>query len=195
MPVESEVEKASLVFSLSSRHSKHDALLYHLIDVEWSVFGTLTWKGGYRRLPTWNAEKLRRADFGLLKLNTCRLLNIRPKNIAYYHAMEYGAGESHFHFLIARKGIERHDSATVANTMQTLWNDNLKRAANKKAGLGRAKIEPFDTARQLSGVAYCLKHEYDETGIRLDRQDFISPTLEKHLVGANNRKCEQAKLN
>jgi hypothetical protein len=183
MPVESAVQKAALVDYLSPKNSKHDALLYHLADVEWSVFGTLTWDNWYRRLPAVNAEKLRRADFGLLKLNTCRLLNIRPKNLAYYHAMERGAGECHFHFLIARKGIERHDPATVANMMQTLWNDNLKREANRKAGLGRAKIEPFDSARQSSGVAYCLKREFDESGNQLERQDYISPKLFKHLGG------------
>ena len=94
-----------------------------------------------------------------------------------------GAGECHFHFLIARKGIERHDPATVATTMQTLWNDNLKREVNREAGLGRAKIEPFDFARQLSGVAYCLKREFDESGKQRDRQDYISPKLFKHLGG------------
>ena len=74
----------------------------------------------------------------------------------------------HYNFLVARHGTKNTPPELLAATMQDYW--------SKKHGL--ALIEPFDVNRQLEGVRYQSKQEFDASGNPLWHPEFISPVLQ-----------------
>jgi hypothetical protein len=142
--------------------SKVHPIVYSLLNIEWSIFGSLTWENPEYRRDTPASERLRFKDFNLLIRRTCQLLPLDKDKIEFYVTSERGDScECHIHFLIARNGLEDISVDTVCLTQKYLWASNLQLTANyfesnRTLGgfRGVAKIEPFDQKRHIEGVCY-----------------------------------------
>lgn len=161
--------------------------LYHLLSIEWATFGTLTWRFEFRRKPTFKAEGFRRWDFRRL-LNVARQrLKVRWKKLAYLHATEFGtADECHFHFLMAREGLECAPEL-VAGTLREIWTGALFDQQNHRHVGGTAVIEPFDPSLHWQGASYCMKREFDRWGQPRERFQFMSLPLIKLIQNGRNQ--------
>lgn len=154
--------------------------LYRFDDVNWSIFGSLTWEFLSRRKDNDLARWQRKKDFNGLMNSMCARYKLRRNKLAYYEATEYGkAGEMHCHFLIASEGLERIPAEHCAKTLENLWVNELKPFDSDKFGIGTAVVKPYDRAKENPGVQYCLKVEKDEFGTERERHDFPSPALMK----------------
>lgn len=163
--------------------------------VEWAIFGSLSWGADVAKRPSlgrewfpyqrhrdnrrkeW-AEWHREQDFRRLMHETCKLFRIQGRKLAYYRALEFGTNDQcHYHFLVAKTGIERVSQQIFANAMQDLWQNKLKPFDSSVPGMGRAVILPYDNARELRGVKYCLELERDNRGELRERIDYPSKAL------------------
>src|ERR1700733_5156843 len=144
-------------------------IVYSLLNIEWSVFGSLTWEHPEYRKDTQTSERLRFKDFNLLIRRTCQLLHLDKDAIQFYVTSERGDScECHLHFLIARNGLRGVPVTKVCLTQNYLWASNLQLTTKAiesnrtlKGFRGVAKIEPFDQKRQVEGVCYVCKREID----------------------------------
>jgi len=117
-----ELSQDSLVRGLLLYGQRLNAYAFHLARVEWSVFGTLTWRDDARTRDTRASEQLRSGDFHWLIGMTCGRLSLRPRNLAIYRKTEWGlAKRGHCNFLIGRRGTEKTTPLQLANTLQDLW--------------------------------------------------------------------------
>jgi hypothetical protein len=145
---------------------KYHSYLYSLKDVEWFIFGSLTWADPIKREDNDEARNLRKDDLKRLFYLSARTMGLRSRVFRFYHATEWNAAhDCHKHFLIARKGLERVEAKELCDTMQNIW----------QADVGQSLIVPFDP--RLGGVAYCLKKEYDDKGTERERYDCVSDRL------------------
>lgn len=159
----------------------------HLIDIEWAIFGGLTWADESYRWGTLKAHRNRLKSFHHFCKRVCKALNIQYRHLLFYFRSEPNdAGDWHSHFLIGAKGIEPATPAQLAEALQRTWTEQFKQ--------GVAEIEPFDPNRQLEGVSYVCKVIRDEIGNEIDMPFAFSKALEKlvkdrHVVnptGLNN---------
>lgn len=154
-----EHKKKLLELCIDSNGRKREVLpdSVTLIELEFAIFGGLSWKSEYGRRDTYAAHKTRLKDFNRLCKTSCKKLNIRFRNVPFYFLDEPSrAGEWHVHFLIAAKGIGTVSPADLAATLQTVWTERFCK--------GTAKIEPFDPKRQFEGVSYVCKISRDDWG-------------------------------
>jgi hypothetical protein len=141
---------------------------YHLAKIGWAVFGTASWMNDSATAYSEAAEQIRQRDFHRFIWHTCNRLNLRPRNLAIYGKTEWGGGmRGHYNFLVARHGTKDTPTELLAATMQDFWSNQH----------GLCKIEPFDVNRQLEGVRYQSKQEFDASGNPLWHPEFISPVL------------------
>jgi hypothetical protein len=133
---------------------------FHLEAIEWAIFGSYTWSSESRRNE--RAEWYRQDDFKHLFNQAARYYKIRGKDFAFYRAMEFGAGECHYHFLVAKAGINHISPIDFSTYLKDGWRH------------GRSHVVPYDQAEGLRGVQYCLKLERDSTGRLRDRIDYPS---------------------
>lgn len=99
-----------------------------LIDMEWAVFGGLSWANEFCRTDSRAAQRIRFQDFRSLYKIAYQPLSIRFFSILFYFRSEPSpAGEWHSHFLIAAKGIEPVRPDVLASTLQNLWTEKFKR--------------------------------------------------------------------
>lgn len=132
-----------------------------LIDIEWAIFGGLTWADESYRWGTLKAHKKRLKSFNHFCKHVCNALNIRYRYLLFYFRSEpNGASDWHCHFFIGAKGIEPVTPTELAQALQECWTERLKQ--------GVAEIEPFDLNRQPEGVSYVCKVIRDETGNEVD---------------------------
>jgi hypothetical protein len=173
------------VMPLPFNPKSHHPMLYHLKDIEWSIWGTLTWKDWYRRLSGPDAEKTRHIDFIQLLQKTRADVGLRGKDICFYHATEFGkSGENHLHFLALNRKPLLASNELFAERMQSIWNkdfalfDHLK----KTGGAGMAVIAHYDKQKENPAASYCFKREFDEHGNEQERYDHMSKNLFKMLL-------------
>jgi len=170
------VQKDSLVDMLLRYPSTNNPIAYHLAQVNWSIFGTLTWQVDSRSINTATAKTLRMNDFRWLMLNACAILRIKTKRLAFYRKTEWGGGDrAHYNFLIAKDGLPADVTAkTLADTLSRVW-----RQPSGHRGL--CEIEPFDNETHLQGVLYQCKYEFDATSSQFECDEYRSPALSKIL--------------
>ena len=68
-----------------------------------------------------------------------------------------------------------------------LWRDEFRPAGDLDNGVGLAEVKPYEEAKGSSGVAYCLKREFDEVGRNRERYDFLSPKLKKIIRAVSDQ--------
>ena len=158
---------------------KHHPYLYHFRDVDWAIFGSVTWSRPARRCPySARAGQCRRKDIEGVLYRTCVDLDLRKEHLAYYWATEFGAaGECHMHFLVASDGLGDVAPAEFARVFTEMWTRDFRSLGCQKPGVGTAVVKPYDQAYEDRGAAYCLKREYDDSGRERERFDFLSPRL------------------
>jgi hypothetical protein len=107
----------------------------------------------------------------------CIRYELRFKSLAFYRATEFGKSmQPHFHFLIARDGVEHLSAIQSSLVLKNLWERNLAPCDCRVRGIGTADIRPYEHSLALR---YCLKREYDASGNELYKDDFVSPRLLK----------------
>jgi hypothetical protein len=175
---------SNTVVNTSITYNKYHPYLYSLNRINnWFLFGSLTWERQSRRNHSYAAEYRRRIDFNYLMALFCIRYKIRRKALAFYKATEYGAaGEPHYHFLITKNACEHVSPDECATALTNAWRYTLKPYDYDHYGIGTAAIVPYEDSKDLPGVQYCLKREYNEFGIEWDRDDFLSPRLMKILI-------------
>lgn len=150
-----------------------NAYAYHLAQIEWAVFGVLTWMDDARTYRTIAACNRRSQDFNRLVGMTCGRLKLRPRHLAIYRKTEWGQGQrAHCHFLVGRHGAESVAPSRLAEAMTDLWTNGPQRR-------GTATIEPFKPEGLLRGVTYQSKLESDSFGNPLLPDDYFSPALNR----------------
>jgi len=143
--------------------------------VEWFLFGSLTWKFESRRALTDRAEFNRQRDFRSLLTVFCIKHRLRYKSLAFYRAREFGGSmQPHYHFLIARHGLEDLSAVQCALTLKCLWEKILTPCDCRGRGIGTADVRPYEGSTVLE---YCLKREFDDVGCELEKSDFLSTQL------------------
>jgi len=168
------VAGGSATFSVNEHHP----LLYHLPQVDWGVFGTVTWGNVGRRVDSVRASHNREKDFTGALHQTCAVLKLHARDLGIYRATEFGAGgECHVHFLVAKEGLKHVTPHEFAETFTHLWCEAFQPLDSKFCGVGKAEVEPYDQIYGHRGVSYCLKREWDEKGRERERYDYISPKL------------------
>jgi hypothetical protein len=164
--------------------NKYHPYLYGLKLVNsWYIFGSLTWKDNYRRYDLYRAQKYREYDFNRLINVFCAYLKLRPRNLAYYRATEFGGGgEAHLHFLIADSSLKCVSAESCCDLLESLWRSDLKPFDSSWPGVGTAVVKPYDESLEERGLKYCLKREFDEYGNARERYDMLSKPLIKLIL-------------
>ena len=171
-------------------HRRYHPLRYHFRDLDWAIFGTVTWAWLSRRNPySHKAAQFRREDFRGAMFRTCAELRLRYSDLAYYRATEVGAGECHMHFLVANHALRNVTPTEFARMFEHLWTRGFRVFDRKIGGVGTAEIRPYSKAFGESGAAYCLKREYDQYRRELERDDFLSVGLKKLITKHQQAVC------
>ncbi len=167
--------------------------LNRLREVDWAIFGSLTWEWESRRKDCCCARWHRNKDFNGLINVFCARAKLRRNELAFYQATEFGkSGQAHYHFLIATEGLKGIPPVQCANSLRNLWINELKPYDGVNCGIGTADVRAYDAARPSPAVEYCLKRERDEHGNEWERYDYLSDGLKRlikrknHLVFKND---------
>jgi hypothetical protein len=187
-------DTGSLVVPLCFKARYRHPLWIHLNQVNWSVWGTLTWHSGLRRLDTGLSEKLRRIDFTQLLTQTRALFNVHGKHIFYYHATEFGdSGQCHFHFLIKNRKPDIVSNERFARNMEVLWNTSFKPfdRSDDCGGAGKADVQAYNNKHDNPAVNYCTKREFDCHGVERERYDKMNDNLERHLIWLSDNSVDK----
>jgi hypothetical protein len=147
----------------------------HLINIDWFIFGSLTWNDERSRACSHDATRQRLKDFNRLIRKACFPLGLKEDDIAFYFKSERGiTHQGHAHFLIARQGIE-HVPPILADTLNTIWAIEAK--------MGTADVQLLNPALKEQVVGYTCKREFAPTGQEYDTYDCASKAL-KSLIRA-----------
>lgn len=142
-----------LVEHLLSSDHQVNSYAFHLLQINWVIFGVLTWKDESIRLPGLAADKQRSKDFWHLIGATCSKLRLLPRKLLVYRKTEVSAAnQAHCHFLIGKQGTEHVSLTQLCNTIRDTWTKNGK-------GLPYAVL--FDKERNTQGVLYQSKLGFD----------------------------------
>jgi len=148
---------------------------YHLKQIEWAVFGTITFKDDYMTWDNKVSEEKRLKVFHRLIGFTCSKLKIKNRRLIYYKKTEWGSGHrGHINFLIGMDGIEPVTPFELSQKMQGYWTGGL-------FPLGTAVIEPFRKNLHDEGISYQSKLEFDSFGNQLNNPDEFSEMLLKRM--------------
>jgi len=147
---------------------------FHLAQIEWAIFGALTWRAEALATGTEWAHKMRLKDFYHLLGVSCSKHRLRPRRLMVYAKSEWGNGRrGHLHFLIGKAGMESIAAAKMAETMREIWIDRRVR--------GTAFIVPFNPYYHLDGVLYQSKYEFDQTGDEVCIAEDFSKMLQRKM--------------
>ena len=160
----------------SNRHSRLNPIAYHLEQVEWAIFGTITFRNDALTFDNTLSEELRKGACRKLIGKTCTKLGLRHRRLLYYGKSEFGAGNrGHYNFLIGKDGTESVTPSELANVLQQLWTGGM-------CPQGTAVIEPFRKELHKNGIRYQSKYEHDSAGNLLNNPEMFSYILWKRLT-------------
>jgi hypothetical protein len=150
-------------------------IAYHLEQVEWAIFGTVTFRNDAFTFDNSLSEELRKNACRKLIGNACTKLRLRHRRLLYYGKSEWGTGHrGHYNFLIGKDGVESVTPSEFANLMQQLWVGGMYPQ-------GTAVIEPFRKDLHKNGIRYQSKYEQDSKGNLLNNPEMFSYILWKRL--------------
>lgn len=171
-----DARNGRLVGLLLERGNEMNPLVYHLHDIDWAVFATLTWNNdAISSFYYSDAEQLRRKDFYGAMLLTCAKHNLRVRDLQWYCKTESGPNQrAHVNVLIGKQGLKDVAPFDFARIMQNVWTTG-------RYPKGLAKIEVFNPELHLNGIAYQAKNEFDSNGVPLPFFEEMSGPLKKEL--------------
>jgi hypothetical protein len=150
-------------------------IAYHLEQINWSVFGTITFKNDSFTYDNKVSEQERSKVFHRLIGCTCTKLRLRNRRLIYYKRTEWGAGQrGHINFLIGKNGTESVTPLELSEKMQTFWTGGL-------FPIGTAVIEPFRKELHSEGIRYQSKYEFDSQHNLLNDYEEFSDLLLKRI--------------
>lgn len=148
---------------------------FHLAQIEWAIFGGLSWRQDSIASGNDWADGMRQADFYRLIGVTCTRHRLRPRRLLVYGKSEWGNGKrAHFHFLIGKEGLRGVLPAALCKTMLNLWTVEFNN--------GTAQIESYDWQQHLDGIFYQSKYEFDQTGNEPCISETFSYMLRKRMT-------------
>ena len=171
-----DAKNGRLVGLLLEQGREMNPLAYHLHEIDWGVFATLTWDNdAISSFYYSDAEQLRRKDFYWAMLLTCTKLNIRVRDLHWYYKTESGPNQrAHVNVLIGKRGLKDVTAFDFARIMENVWTTG-------RYPKGLAKIEVFKPELHLNGIAYQAKNEFDSRGVPLPFFEEMSGPLKKEL--------------
>lgn len=174
---EKRVLKDFLVLFFGSNKFKYmyNTYSFHLAQIDWLIFGTLTWQSESLVHPTDSIEKLRHDDFDNLIEFACSVHHLRKRHLAFYAKSELGPTKRvHYNFLIAKENCKGTTPEALSATLTKGWKH------------GMALVEPFNHDKPLASVAYQAKLEYDSKGESIQPIEYFSPSLIKLFKNNSN---------
>jgi len=146
-----------------------------LVDLDFAVFGGLSWKSEFCRTGSHAAHAARFKDFLRLCKSTCKRLKIRFRYVHFCFRDEPSpADEWHVHFLIAANGTEAVSHEVLSAELQATW--------TKRFNFGIAKIEVFDPHRKVEGLSYVLGVSRGNDGQEIQNPPVFSQALWNLMV-------------
>jgi hypothetical protein len=179
-----ELLKSILEKSIASKSYSRsfNPIEYHLKQIEWAVFGTVTFKDVFLTYDNKASEDARWEVYHRLIGFTCSKLKIKNRKLITYAKTEWGNGHrGHINFLIGNDGIAPVTPIELTQKMQGFWTGGL-------FPIGTAVIEPFRKDLLSEGISYQTKFEFDYFGNQLTNSEYFSYMLQKRM--ARNSKNE-----
>jgi hypothetical protein len=173
-----ELLKSILEKSIASKSYSRsiNPIEYHLKQIEWAVFGTITFRDDYMTYDNKASEEARHIVYHRLIGCTCSKLKIKNRNLIAYMKTEWGKGHrGHLNFLIGKDGITPVTPQELSQKMQVFWAGGLY-------PLGTAVIEPFRKDLHSEGISYQTKLEFDAFGNALNNSEEFSYMLLKRMA-------------
>jgi len=127
---------------------------YHLKDINWKVFGTLTFRNKNKRKRFKSSRIHRDSDFKRLLELSFYWHGMALEEIPYFLRHEHSeTSQYHLHFLIADSGkLEQIDTVDLCNSMTACWNRDFRTASGSN---GTSVIIPYEKSKK--GVKYFCK--------------------------------------
>lgn len=173
-----ELLKSILEYSFASKSYSRsfNPIEYHLKQIEWAVFGTVTFKDVFLTYDNKASEDARWEVYHRLIGFTCSKLKIKNRKLITYAKTEWGNGHrGHINFLIGNDGIAPVTPIELAQKMQGFWTGGL-------CPIGTAVIEPFRKDLHSEGISYQTKLEFDSFGNLLNNPEEFSDLLLKRMA-------------
>jgi len=172
-----DILKSILEKSIASKSYSRsiNPIEFHLRQIEWAVFGTITFKDDFLTYDNRASEDARRRIYHRLIGYTCSKLKIKNRRLIEYSKTEWGKGHrGHINFLIGMDGIAPITPLELSEKMQGLWTGGL-------FPIGTACIEPFRKDLHSEGISYQTKYEFDYFGKQLANSEYFSYLLQKRM--------------
>lgn len=172
---ELEAEKP-LVRSLLAQGKQMNPLTYHLHEIDWALFVTLTWDNDAMSSFYYSdTEQLRQRDFFWAMRQTCTKLNIRMRDLVWYYKTESGQNQrAHGNVLIGKQGLKAITALEFARILENVWTMG-------RYPKGLAQVAAFNPDLHLQGILYQTKNEFDSKGVPLPFAEELSGPLKKIL--------------
>ena len=89
---------------------------------------------------------------------------------------------------MAQNGLGHVPADECADMLKNLWKGELRPFDSDRRGIGfEVDIRPYDDSYRHPAVVYCLKRQFNERGIELERDDFTSPKLINLILAGNKQ--------
>jgi len=127
---------------------------YHLCNINWKIFGTLTFRNKNKRKRFRSSRLHRDSDFKRLLELSFYWHGISLEEIPYFLRHEHSeTSQYHLHFLVANSGkLEQIDTVDLCNSMTACWNRDFRTASGSN---GTSVIIPYEKSKK--GVKYFCK--------------------------------------
>lgn len=143
--------------------------LFSLRKVDWLIKGTLTWAEESLRTHSTSAPFVRKKHFRVLLNEVRQELRLSHRNFACFCREETSPGGlAHYHFMLAKKGLERVPTAKLIHFLIKGWRYR-----------GNCHVEEVKTASDgLDAVNYCAKKD-EFRPWNVEPVDYVSKSLMK----------------
>ena len=133
---------------------KINPYFYTLKDINWKIFGTLTFRSKNKRKRFRSSRAHRDYDFKRLLELSFYWHGLPLETIPYFLRHEHSeTSQYHLHFLIANSGkLQQIDTVDLCNTMTACWNRDFRTASGSN---GTSVIIPYEKSKK--GVKYFCK--------------------------------------
>jgi hypothetical protein len=127
---------------------------YHLSNINWKIFGTLTFRNKNKRKRFRSSRVHRDSDFKRLLELSFYWHGMAFDEIPYFLRHEHSeTSQYHLHFLVANSGrLEQIDTVDLCNSMTACWNRDFRTASGSN---GTSVIIPYEKSKK--GAKYFCK--------------------------------------
>ena len=149
-PNRTSAADTATIVSLLQTGKKVNSFNYHVLQIGWHIFGTITWRKKWMRQSGPGPKNKREQAYYFMVSKCCQLRNVRVRDTMSYIKHEQDAsGQYHLHFLLSFKKPEEVCLGDFVRTIRWYW----------RPSVGRASVKRFNIALHQQGVTYVTKLE------------------------------------